>query len=160
MRYFPEVSVAVTLGCGVMAGLLFAFSNFVMRALQRLPPEHGMSAMQHVNVLIVNPVFLLVFLGTGVLSVALLMLVWAGAPVPWPTVAGAICYLAGVIGVTAAFNIPLNNVLATFTATDAPGRWPQYVASWLAWNHVRTVCAVVATVLYAAGLIAYERNMK
>lgn len=60
----------------------------------------------------------------------------------------------------AAFNIPLNNVLATFTATDAPGRWPQYVASWLAWNHVRTVCAVVATVLYAAGLIAYERNMK
>lgn len=62
--------------------------------------------------------------------------------------AGAICYLAGVLGVTAVFNVPLNNALASF----GPSHWQQYVTSWLRWNHVRTVLAVLSSAFLMIGI--------
>ena len=59
------------LGAGIVTGLLFAFSNFVMTALARLPEEHGMFAMQQINEKIINPIFLLFFLGTPGLCIVL-----------------------------------------------------------------------------------------
>jgi len=53
------------LGCGLMAGLFFIFSVCIMKALGQLPPEKGIAAMQFINVVIVNPLFMLVFLGTA-----------------------------------------------------------------------------------------------
>ncbi len=53
------------LGCGLIAGVFFAFLSFVMRAFARLPPGEGMAAMQSVNVAVLNPVFLGVFVGTA-----------------------------------------------------------------------------------------------
>ena len=47
-----------TLGCGLMAGLFFAFSNFVMRALCNLSPTKGIATMQSINVTALNPLFL------------------------------------------------------------------------------------------------------
>ena len=42
------------IGCGLMAGLFCAFSNFVMKALASLPPDKGIAAMQSINVTIIN----------------------------------------------------------------------------------------------------------
>ena len=53
--------------------MLFAFSSFVMPALRRLPPAQGVAAMQSINVTAVRPPFMLVFGGTAVLSVALIV---------------------------------------------------------------------------------------
>lgn len=38
-----------------MGGVLYAFSSFVMAGLKRLPPDHGMTAMQSINVTAVRP---------------------------------------------------------------------------------------------------------
>jgi uncharacterized membrane protein len=59
------------LGCGLMAGLFFAFSVSVMKALARLPSGAGMAAMQSINVAIINPVFLAAFFGTAAACVFL-----------------------------------------------------------------------------------------
>ncbi|PTR10630.1 hypothetical protein C8R32_101160 [Nitrosospira sp. Nsp5] len=59
---FPLTFLAV-LGCGLMAGLFFVFSNSVMKVLARLHPESGIAAMQSINIVIINPLFLTVFLG-------------------------------------------------------------------------------------------------
>jgi hypothetical protein len=45
----PATYVAA-LGCGIMAGLLFAFSSAVMPALKLLPAPEGTRAMQAINV--------------------------------------------------------------------------------------------------------------
>jgi uncharacterized membrane protein len=45
--YLLSLVVLATLGSGLVAGLLFAFSTAVMKALAQLPPEQGMKAMQH-----------------------------------------------------------------------------------------------------------------
>ncbi|HEX4572527.1 MAG TPA: hypothetical protein VH184_18985, partial [Dongiaceae bacterium] len=59
------------LGSGLMAGLFFAFSAFVMAALGRIVPAAGIAAMQSINVTILNPLFFSVFFGTVATSLLL-----------------------------------------------------------------------------------------
>jgi uncharacterized membrane protein len=145
-------------GCGLMAGLLFAFSNFVMTALSHQPPESAVRTMQAVNIFILNPVFLVVFLGTAVASLALAaaaMLDRQQAAAPW-LIAGAALYLIGTIGVTIAFNVPLNDRLAVVSAgSPEAGRfWLTYLTEWVQWNHLRTAAAVMAS---ASFIVAIRR---
>lgn len=54
------------LGCGLVSGIFFAFSTFIMRALARLPPAEGIAAMQSINVAVINRWFFAAFFGTAV----------------------------------------------------------------------------------------------
>ncbi len=56
---------------GLLAGLYLAFSIAVMPALTRLPDDLFVLAMTRINTVIVNPAFLLLFLGAPILSVVL-----------------------------------------------------------------------------------------
>jgi uncharacterized membrane protein len=40
------LTLAAALGCGLVGGVFFAFSSFVMAALRRLPPADGIAAMK------------------------------------------------------------------------------------------------------------------
>ena len=68
-------TLVTALGCGLVAGVFFAFSTFVMAALRRLKPEEGISAMQSINILAVTPVFMAVLFGTA--AACLGLVVWA-----------------------------------------------------------------------------------
>ena len=150
--YLLALSVLAAVGSGVVAGLLFAFSTAVMKSLARLPAEHGMRAMQHINLVILNPLFLVAFTGTALLSALLL----AGALLSWKApasiwlLAGAAAYLIGTFGVTMAVNVPLNNRLAAIeaTAAEAAAIWTDYVEKWVRWNHLRTLMGVVAALSF------------
>lgn len=150
------LTLLAALGCGLVAGLLFAFSNFVMQALTQLRDEEGAAAMQNVNVTIINPLFMLIFLGTAAISVALLILSVPQVPARSATfaVAGSLLYLAGTLGVTMIFNVPMNNQLEEVDLTDASSLayWQTYVPQWMRWNHVRTIAAVLATVAFILAL--------
>jgi len=56
------------LGCGLIAGVFFAFSTFVMKALAGLPTAQGIAAMQSVNVAVLNGWFFSAFFGTAAAS--------------------------------------------------------------------------------------------
>ena len=143
--------VVAATSSGLVGGLFFAFSNFVMKALARLPAAQGMAAMQHINKTVLNPLFYAVFLGTG--AVALLLA--AASLGSWDergavaTLAGAVLYLVGSLGVTIARNVPLNETLAK-SAPDAAGSplWSHYLRVWTRWNHVRTVASLLAAALF------------
>ena len=156
-QWLPILSVIAAVGSGLMAGLFFIFSNTIMRALSDLPPAAGMQAMQRINVVIINPLFLFVFLGTGAVCVvvAALAALAPGAQGQAWLLAASICYLAGIVGVTMAFNVPLNNGLDRMTAQAADVAWPAFVTAWLRWNHVRTVTGVLAVFGFAWGLFRY-----
>ncbi|MFP2926480.1 DUF1772 domain-containing protein [Pyxidicoccus sp. 3LG] len=146
------------LGAGLMAGLFFAFSAFIMNALARLPPAQGILAMQSINVTILRPSFLAVFLGTAVASLVLAvsaLLSWE-RPEARYLVVGSALYLLGIIGVTGAFNVPRNDALAALdpASAEAAGQWARYVSTWTAWNHVRTAAALGAS---AAFILALRR---
>jgi len=139
---------AASLGAGLMAGVFYAFSTFVMRALSRRPHPEGMAAMQTINVAVINPLFLGVFLGTAaacVAAVAAALLRW-DHPGSASQVAGGALYLVGTFGVTLFGNVPLNNALARLTGDDPAGarRWDDYVRLWTRWNHMRTAAALAS----------------
>jgi uncharacterized membrane protein len=153
-QYLPLLSVIAVVGSGLVSGLLFAFSNFVMQALRELPAEAGQQAMQRVNVRIINPIFLFAFMGsTGACALLVVLCVthWGAPSVAW-LMAGSLAYLVGPFGVTVAFNVPLNNILAVAKPHEATTAWPRYATRWLKWNHVRTGLGAVATTLLAIGL--------
>ena len=147
------IVMAIT-GAGVVTGLLFAFSNFVMRALADLPNDKGMFAMQRVNEKILNPVFLILFLGTPILCVliAFTSALQLGSSGSLFLLIGALAYIIGPFGITVLFNVPLNNKLAEVDLSGADEIWPVYQKQWQRWNHVRTYIGVVSIVLLAAGL--------
>src|SRR2546423_4684273 len=87
------------LGCGLIAGVFFAFSAFVMKALARTPSAQGITAMQSINVAVINPLFLAAFLGTAVGCAALIVSSVLAWPKPGGTymLAGSLLYLVGTI---------------------------------------------------------------
>jgi len=141
-------TLATALGCGLVAGVFFAFSTFVMPALKRLPPANGITAMQSINKLAVTPAFMTALFGTAVACLG--MIAWAAissSERPAGLVlAGAALYIVGTIGVTIACNVPLNDRLATLhpQGADAAGHWDEYVAKWTAWNHLRAAVSLAA----------------
>jgi uncharacterized membrane protein len=48
------LTFVAALGSGLVAGIFFAFSNFVMKALARVSPAQGIAAMQSINVVVLN----------------------------------------------------------------------------------------------------------
>lgn len=148
----PLLTLLAALGSGLMAGTFFAFSVFVMGALARLPADQGIAAMQSINVVVINPLFLGVFLGTGVVSALLAIIAlftWSSAGAAW-SLAGSVLYLLGCLFVTIAFNVPLNDELARLRATapNAAAAWPSYQQRWTAWNHVRAIAPTLALVCF------------
>lgn len=152
------LALLAALGSGVMAGVFFAFSTSVVRALASLPPAQGIAAMQKVNVVIVNPLFLGVFMGTAVLSVVVAVITL----IAWPD-SGAIelllacvLYLAGALGVTVAANIPRNDRLAKLDpeAPESVEVWQSFVTEWTVWNHVRGGSALAACAAFVLALAA------
>jgi uncharacterized membrane protein len=154
------LTLVAALGSGLIAGTFFAFSSFVMRALARLPSAEGITAMQSINLVVINPVFLGVFVGTAaacVIAIAATLARWNNPASIYVVIAGVL-YLVGCFLVTIAFNVPRNNVLAKIQPddTDAAKVWGDYIAGWTAWNHVRTVASLAAAASFILALRCHE----
>ena len=148
--------LAAALGCGLSAGVFYAFSTFVMPALARLPSAQGIAAMQSINRLAVTPAFMTALFGTALACAGLAawaLAGWGQRPAPW-VLAGCALYLVGAIVVTIAANVPLNDALAATRpdGTGAADRWNGYLRRWTAWNHLRTAAALAATGLLIVAL--------
>ena len=150
------LTLVTALGCGIIAGVFFAFSSFVMKALARLPAEEGIAAMQSINVFAINSWFLLAFLGTAGFCIATMIaaIVQWSEPFAIFLLLGGVFYLGGCFAVTMVFNVPMNDALAALppTAPDRSARWAAYLTHWTTWNHVRTAASLLAAALLAIGL--------
>lgn len=148
-------TIGGAIGAGVVAGVLFAFSTFVMSALRDLPDEQGLAAMQVINRAAPTPPFMLVLLGTALLCIGLAAsaVTRLDEPVAVYQVVGSVLYLAGIV-LTIAYHVPHNDALARVTASapGAGGTWKQYASSWTAWNHVRTLTSLGAAAAFVLAL--------
>ena len=138
--------------CGLLAGLYFSFSTFIMRALGRVEAPAGIAAMNSVNAVIQRSLFMPLFLGSSLAALMLAVISlfqWhqAGSVAAF---AGGVIYIGGMFICTMAFNVPLNNALAKVDPASADGAnvWAHYLRDWTRWNHVRTVASTVAMILF------------
>ncbi|WP_416674400.1 anthrone oxygenase family protein [Egbenema bharatensis] len=152
IEYLYVLKLLAALGCGLIAGVFFAFSTFVMKALAQQQSAQGIAAMQSINITVINPWFMAAFLGTGVVCLVLMvssLLRWQQPGTVYLLV-GALFYLMGCFGVTMVFNVPLNDALAVANPDSPEGAdlWARYLTDWTFWNHVRTIAAFIAAALF------------
>jgi uncharacterized membrane protein len=113
--------------------------------------------MQSMNVTAVRAPFMIVFAGTALLSVAVIVVALTSlgeSYAPW-LLAGAVLYLVGVFGLTMAYNVPRNDALDALVP-DAPETvqaWKTYLAEWTRANHVRAAAGLAS----AAALVIAVR---
>lgn len=151
------LTLFAALGCGLVAGIFFAFSTFVMKALSRVSDEQGISVMQSINITVINPWFMTAFFGTGAVCISTLIIAlirWHDASTIYLLV-GSMLYLIGTLLVTIACNVPRNNSLAAVTPTDSKSAdvWNRYLTGWTAWNHVRTIASLAAAASFSIALV-------
>ena len=114
--------MALALGSGLTGGVFFAFSTFVMPALNGLPRLQAVAAMQAVSTHAVKPAFMILFFGTTLL--ATLGLVVAIRQIEGHARLGlaAMIFLVGAFLVTVLGNVPLNKGLARAIDAEAWSR--------------------------------------
>ena len=140
------LTLVTALGCGLNAGVFFAFSSFVMKALARLHPAQGVAAMQAINVAAVTPAFMAALFGTALACGGLavwVLLAWDERFAPY-LLAGSALYLVGTVLLTIAYHVPRNEALARVEphGADAESHWAGYLSGWTAWNHVRAAASI------------------
>jgi uncharacterized membrane protein len=151
MISFP-VKLLAAIGCGLIAGVFFAFSTFVMKALAQQPAAQGITTMQAINITVINPWFMTVFFGTAIacIGIAIAALLKWHQPNAVYLLMGSLLYLVGTFGVTMVCNVPLNDALAIVDPNSPDGvtLWAKYLTDWTFWNHVRMVAAIAASALF------------
>ncbi|WP_182898916.1 anthrone oxygenase family protein [Microbispora sp. H10830] len=156
------LSMLMTAG---MAGTFFGFSVGVMPGLNAASASSAIDAMNAVNVKIQNPVFLAAFVLAPVAAAGAggLLLATPRSGAAWPFFAAAAVYVVGVILITAAVNVPMNDALAAAAAHGDPAGaaariWSDYSARWTTWNSWRAVAGAVSLLLMGYGVYRWGRG--
>ncbi len=145
------VSIAI-ISAGLMAGVYFAFSGFIMRSFDRLGAGPAANAMNAINEVILRSWFMALFFGSSLLflGLAVVAMLYPELDGRWWLLSAGLVYVLGMFVTTAMRNVPLNNRLAEAGTTDKDGRnvmWTHYVIHWTRWNHLRSVSSLLAMML-------------
>jgi uncharacterized membrane protein len=146
------VLVAALVAAGLVAGLFYAYACSVLPGLGRGDDRTFVEAMRGINIAIVNPVFLLTFLGAPVLAGVAVFL----NPGPRPWVLAGFGFLVAMLVITAVVNVPLNNALDS-GGEDYAALRAQFETVWVRWNVLRALAStagfgcLVAAVLTRRG---------
>ncbi|MEO1132543.1 MAG: anthrone oxygenase family protein [Cyanobacteria bacterium J06639_1] len=112
--------------------------------------------MQAINITVINPWFMAAFFGPATVSILLIAFALRQWHQPGSiySLMGGLLYFVGTIGVTIAFNIPLNDALANVipSSVERMTLWTKFLTNWTFWNHVRTTAALLAAALFAIAL--------
>ena len=156
--------IVATITMGLMAGVFGLYSNTIMRGLGATDDRTFVGAFGAIDRAIINPLFMLAFLGalvaTGVAG-ALYIADDGGSVLPWVVVA-FVLYLAVVV-ITIGINVPRNDALKAAGDPDqiadlAAVRRDFNEPRWVAWNLVRTIATLVAFGCLAWGLVLHGRD--
>lgn len=160
MKISMIILLSTIISLALMAGLFYSFSISVMPGLGRTSDRTFMEAMQAINRAIINPYFMIAFIGSIILVIMSSILKFRqGVDLQFYLIATAsFIFLAGTIGVTFFGNVPLNNVLDSIklndlTVDDLKLARNAFENRWNSLNLVRTSSSIVALVLYLVAIL-------
>lgn len=158
-----QIAVLVSaLFCSLVAGLVLTFAIVVMPGIRTLGDLGSLKSFKAMDRVIQDnqPIFMVVWLGSAVVLLATTALgFWRLEGLDRILlIVTCVIYIFGVHVPTVMINIPLNNHLQsqdldTMTESAIVETTAQFEARWLRWNTIRTVVAILSTVLLLVLLI-------
>jgi uncharacterized membrane protein len=154
--------LAATLMTGAMTGVFGIYANAIMPGLRATDDRTFVGAFQSIDRAIINPLFMLTFLGALVFA-AVAAGLHAGERSVLVWVAAAFVLYLAVVVVTLAINVPLNDALKAAGDPDRIADLAQVrdrfdEARWVGWNIVRTILSAAAFACLAWALVEYGRT--
>jgi uncharacterized membrane protein len=137
----------------LLAGLFFGYAVSVNGGLHRLKDSEYVAAMKSINVVILNPVFFLSFLGPVILLPWVTVLQIGSNPARFTLLLSAsLVYVLGSFGLTIFGNVPLNRNLEKFdlskaTVEEIAEARVRFERPWNRLHLFRTIASIAATVL-------------
>ncbi len=140
---------------GLSAGLFFAWQVSVIPGTKRVQDSVYIETMQKINRAIINPPFMVIFLGPLFLQIISFVLYWNTSKTLWLILGASILYGIGTVIVTGLGNVPLNDKLDTLSLNDLiekqmASERQYYEARWNRLHTVRTVFAVLSFIVLTA----------
>lgn len=139
---------------GLIAGLLFGYAYSINSGLQKLSDSGYLSAMQSINQAILNPFFLVAFIGPLISLPVCARLIYQPSPsfAFYCLLVAFLLYLIGVLLVTVLLNIPLNTLLAKCAITSASPEElsllrKKFELPWNKYHLLRTVSSILSFAL-------------
>ena len=156
------LSALAAVTVGITAGVMLCYQVAVMPGLAQLPDREFVTAFQAMDRSIVNPVFVVgTFLGGAVWLVAA-TIVNRRSPSRFRRLAAASAvYVGGVVAVTLAGHVPMNQRLADLVVASSTDRQvaaarSKFEGPWNRLHVIRTGASVAALVLVSLGALARD----
>jgi uncharacterized membrane protein len=153
------VLLLAALATALMAGLFYNWTTAITTGLHKLQDREYIAAMQSINRAIQNPLFFLSFFGAALLLPFSCYLHFKSTfPVNfYLLLAATVLYLTGVMAVTIAGNIPLNNMLDKFDLANASvdkitAMRQAFENKWNNLNTIRTIASFISLLLVLLSL--------
>jgi uncharacterized membrane protein len=156
--------LAATITTGIVTGVIFLYASTIMPGLRRTDDRTFIGAFQQIDTAIINPWFMFSFFGALVFTgLALVLHLDAEVRSPLPWIVAALVLYVGVVVITIAVNVPLNDAIKAAGAPDqiadlAAVRERFNAARWVRWNLVRMVASLIGFGCLAWALVLQGRT--
>ncbi len=137
-----------------ISGILYGFSDFIMKGFNKLTPLQAIEAMRAINASVYKSLFMVLFTVITVSSLGIS--VWSvmseGFIESAPVIVATCLYVGGVFFVTGRRNVPLNNELrdTKVSSVNAELVWKKYQTSWNRYNILRCFFGVMSALVLLA----------
>ena len=143
--------ILTTLASGLMAGLFYAWSISVTPGLSKVEDKNYLHSFQSMNQAIINPIFLICFMGLAVLLPLISYLSFNSIVFEY-VLSASIIYMLGVMAVTFLGNIPLNNNLDSLEIDSMSAEQIStfrngFENKWNKLNYIRTISSSLSFIL-------------
>jgi len=141
------------ISCGMISGFFLTFSDFLMRSLKLAETTAGIEVMQIINREVWKSLTIYMLWGMVAYSVILggYASYYLNGSIAALIITGSITYVVGMLMVSYAFNIPMNNRLEALelSTPEAATYWhDNYVNRWVFWNYVRAIASGAAALCF------------
>ena len=140
---------------GLSAGLFYAWQVSVIPGTKLTQDYTYIETMQKINRAIINPPFMLIFLGSLLIQILSVILYWNTEMSLWLILSATLVYGAGTVIITGLGNVPLNDALDELQLNDLSKEEiskerHDYEVPWNRLHLIRTIFSVISFMLLLA----------
>lgn len=149
---------------GLTAGLCFTWANAVTPGIGRLDDLGFLHAFQQMNRAILNPFFIVVFMGPLITHIANIFLFKSANPtVFWLILTASILYLIGLVFMTIIGNVPLNEMidkvdLLSASPEELKTLRDSFETKWNQFHLVRTITTSLSFALLIISILLQSKQ--